>query len=126
VVLARASIASHLFPISASQNATNARTGLLRVIGLQISRHGDGTNLGTVHSIKLDHAARPTCPGLPLFSESRHCLKALASDVSSITKLRAANRGQLRSSILIERAQHRRDNLSGRRKMDWRAGPVPP
>ena len=54
-----------------------------RVIGLQISRLGDGTNFGRrVHSIKLDHAARPTCPELPQFSESRHCLTALASDAS--------------------------------------------
>jgi hypothetical protein len=97
VTLARGSTASHLFPISASQNATNARTraraqndprsrstchvpvpsgghrsqqrhdlrrGAIRdvcsrLIGLQISRHGEGTNFGQ----RPQHQTRP-CAGL--------------------------------------------------------------
>jgi len=121
VALARASTASRLFPISASQNAINARTRVRarndprsqstchvpvpsgghrsqqrrhlrrgairdvcsRVIGLQISGHG----VGTKFERRPQHQTRPCGPAympeLPLFSESRHCLKALASDLST-------------------------------------------
>jgi len=53
-----------------------------RVIGLQ-SVATAMARISAPSTASNSTMRRPTCPELPLFSESRHCLKALASDVST-------------------------------------------